>query len=622
MIYYLHENGAQVGPYTELQISEMLSSGQITSDDLIWHQGLSDWKQIRTAFKASLPPISAPRVKKRRASSTKRMSTKALCILGCSAAAFLSLIFIVFLGDLEKKQTIKSFEKSRSNIIADMKFAAEIGNHVRVVEIGGPYESIRDFEFHEIYDKSLKEVQQTRAVEFAQREAANAEAAEIERSRVAELERVKMAKLEEAKVAEIEKTKAAEAERIESDTNNVGETVTLNDSEWTVVRAQDLGNRLPGNDFSDPKTTEGKFVYVQFKVKNNTNEEQAVLFTPAVQDAKGRRYEELDWSSFYLPGEETGMAMESLPAGLPKTFSAIFEMPKDAVDLVFLARNFDFLKKKEKQISLGLEESQTISKEISVSESSNKVAGSSPKESAATPILPQEEQQPETPTTDPTFRFKGFYLGMPMADAASRINTLLNLLDEPLDTSVKERKTLQEMDNTELAVGLLSAFSAMSNGHVGMVADEPGLFKVFHEENSEVQYISKSEKSSRFASGTAGGGVTDFEITKNIRDKLFNAADMPEKEFLQRFVDSYEIPALEPDRIDIEDPFFPGISGSRKGVQDILRFRSPNGFEVIYWEEPIFFDDEAKFFTGAKTAGTISINSIRKESDRRSGFEK
>ena len=114
-----------------------------------------------------------------------------------------------------------------------------------------------------------------------------------------------------------------------------------------------MGSTLRGGDFAEDKRSEGKFIFVRYKVTNNTNEEQSVLFTPAVQDSKGRRFEEMDDLEMYLPEGQTGMTMEQLPSGLPKTFTGIFEVPADASGMLFLTRDFSALGKEEKGVELG-----------------------------------------------------------------------------------------------------------------------------------------------------------------------------------------------------------------------------------------------------------------------------
>lgn len=59
MELYLNQNGEQVGPYTEEQISAMIHGGALTRDDIVWHEGLSEWQPIHTVF--DLPaPIAPP----------------------------------------------------------------------------------------------------------------------------------------------------------------------------------------------------------------------------------------------------------------------------------------------------------------------------------------------------------------------------------------------------------------------------------------------------------------------------------------------------------------------------------------------------------------------------------
>ena len=134
---------------------------------------------------------------------------------------------------------------------------------------------------------------------------------------------------------------------------SIGDKVKMNDSVWEVVSAKELGNMLDETDFAEAKRSEGKFIYVQYKVTNNTAEEQAVLFTPSIRDSKGRRFEEMDDLEFYLKDNETGMTMEQLPSGLAKKFAAIFEVPADASGFMFMARDFEAFQKQEKGIKLG-----------------------------------------------------------------------------------------------------------------------------------------------------------------------------------------------------------------------------------------------------------------------------
>ncbi len=60
MDYYLHQNGEQVGPYSQDQITAMLSSGQISNEDLIWHDGLPEWKPVGQVISAGA--TAAPQI--------------------------------------------------------------------------------------------------------------------------------------------------------------------------------------------------------------------------------------------------------------------------------------------------------------------------------------------------------------------------------------------------------------------------------------------------------------------------------------------------------------------------------------------------------------------------------
>lgn len=102
-----------------------------------------------------------------------------------------------------------------------------------------------------------------------------------------------------------------------------------------------------------------------------------IAFTPALRDSRGRRYEELDTSEGYLPDGETGMTIEPLPASLPKTFGAIFEVAKDSAGIVFLARSLGF-DKQEKPVGLKLEETAAreaeAARNVEIAERANRAA--------------------------------------------------------------------------------------------------------------------------------------------------------------------------------------------------------------------------------------------------------
>lgn len=70
MQIYLARNNQQAGPYSLEQINQMLASQQILLTDLVWHQGMPEWKALGELTQGKLayepvgyqahPPIPAP----------------------------------------------------------------------------------------------------------------------------------------------------------------------------------------------------------------------------------------------------------------------------------------------------------------------------------------------------------------------------------------------------------------------------------------------------------------------------------------------------------------------------------------------------------------------------------
>lgn len=120
----------------------------------------------------------------------------------------------------------------------------------------------------------------------------------------------------------------------------IGEVVKFPDSEWTVIEARNIGNTL--SSVLENKHTSGSFINVKFSVINKTNEEEQILETPQLVDSKGRKFKQMDDCALYLPEGANEMTLEQLPAGLSKTFYAIFEVPLDAAKLSFQARSLGF----------------------------------------------------------------------------------------------------------------------------------------------------------------------------------------------------------------------------------------------------------------------------------------
>lgn len=72
MQIYLARNNQQAGPYTVEQLNQMLSSQQVLLTDLVWHQGMTEWKALGEITQGKLfyqpegyqpvPPVSNPTI--------------------------------------------------------------------------------------------------------------------------------------------------------------------------------------------------------------------------------------------------------------------------------------------------------------------------------------------------------------------------------------------------------------------------------------------------------------------------------------------------------------------------------------------------------------------------------
>jgi uncharacterized RDD family membrane protein YckC len=80
MFYHVAKNGAQLGPWSESEITGRLASGELSANDLCWTEGMADWQPLGTRFQspvatpapsaATINPYAAPASNVLRASST------------------------------------------------------------------------------------------------------------------------------------------------------------------------------------------------------------------------------------------------------------------------------------------------------------------------------------------------------------------------------------------------------------------------------------------------------------------------------------------------------------------------------------------------------------------------
>ena len=113
----------------------------------------------------------------------------------------------------------------------------------------------------------------------------------------------------------------------------VGDTVKLADSEWTVLAAKNMGSVLPGD--MDEKHTTGRFVAVQFSVKNTTSDVLEIVGEPILIAANGQKFKELSDIEFYLPDGANNALQAKIKPGTTKKFIEIYDVPKDVTGLSF-----------------------------------------------------------------------------------------------------------------------------------------------------------------------------------------------------------------------------------------------------------------------------------------------
>ena len=154
--------------------------------------------------------------------------------------------------------------------------------------------------------------------------------------------------------------------------------------------------------------------------------------------------------------------------------------------------------------------------------------------------------------------FKGLSLGMPIEEASQIINKKLG--KELLVVSTNAESGLKQIYLTTSLMG----FPAVMTGI--------------------------PEKKHILIMANSSGKVISFLLSRDILDVLFETKDMPKEEFMQTFINAYGIPSLKPSKIDLKV----NIMGLSKtiGFQIVYSFRSPDGFELNFFDEPIIIDEE------------------------------
>jgi hypothetical protein len=133
------------------------------------------------------------------------------------------------------------------------------------------------------------------------------------------------------------------------------DTVKFERIEWIVLSASEKGRRLVSNNMFAKSLTvdEGKFILVQFKVRNLTNT-KATTEPPKLKDGKGRVFEPIEGHHFYVPdGKKSVGFLNEIPPGIATEFWEPYLVPDDSMDLLLLTHELDN-DKPVKPVALGL----------------------------------------------------------------------------------------------------------------------------------------------------------------------------------------------------------------------------------------------------------------------------
>ncbi|MEO6418161.1 MAG: hypothetical protein ABIP39_02050 [Polyangiaceae bacterium] len=114
----------------------------------------------------------------------------------------------------------------------------------------------------------------------------------------------------------------------------IGDRVAFEDSEWTVVEAKNVGQKIAQNGGPGaPRTTEGKFIQIHYRVTNLGKKEERLLDAPRVVDAKGRQFGRIELEAFYVPERSAAIGVDPIEPRQGKEFWTVIEVPLDATGL-------------------------------------------------------------------------------------------------------------------------------------------------------------------------------------------------------------------------------------------------------------------------------------------------
>lgn len=182
-----------------------------------------------------------------------------------------------------------------------------------------------------------------------------------------------------------------------------------------------------------------------------------------------------------------------------------------------------------------------------------------------------------------TLTFQGFYLGMPLRDAQMLINHHLDL--EQVSYEVAGTIKVSEIPGMEPGSEAAKAMEMLKKLYTGdnsAIFSEPESnrqpYRIYQRNDQLVLTYDKNERP--FAVADQQQQVVSFDISEALRNQLFGSDGMTRDEFLQAFINAYDIPRLNGDLLSLHMTYMG--SQVEVGVQGIYRYRSDNGFELTY----------------------------------------
>lgn len=223
-----------------------------------------------------------------------------------------------------------------------------------------------------------------------------------------------------------------------------------------------------------------------------------------------------------------------------------------------------------------------------------------------------------------SFVFKGFYLGMPLEDAQILLNEAMGFDSAPTEIAGPLPASLPGIppgmapgtDAANAMAMIMGMYEASAQGvkvhdmedHLQKKQEQRqrSPFRIYRHNGQLV--LAQNSIDRPFAVAESDGRVVEFSLSVPVREKLFQAKGLTRDEFLQAFVNAYAVTSLEGDVIQLKTRYM-GME-IESGVQGIYHFRSPKGYEVVYYGDVAFRDPDLGALTPHVPPEHLVIRSV------------